>query len=83
MRRYAYPNAPAALQAKPNMEKSSVVDNASGKSVPSEIRTSTGTFFPKVTREPWLGQPCTGWHLPWGPCTTHPEAAVHLLPLPP
>lgn len=28
------------------MRKSAVVDNASGKSVDSDIRTSTGTFFP-------------------------------------
>lgn len=33
------------MQAKPGMIKSAVVDNASGKSVDSDIRTSTGTFF--------------------------------------
>jgi replicative DNA helicase len=33
------------LQAKPSMQKSSVVDNATGKSVDSQIRTSTGTFL--------------------------------------
>ena len=32
-------------QARPVMERSSVVDNASGKSVDSEIRTSAGMFF--------------------------------------
>jgi prolyl 4-hydroxylase len=31
--------------ARPAMERSSVVDNASGKSVDSEIRTSAGMFF--------------------------------------
>ena len=36
-------------QAKPKMEKSTVVDNNTGKSVPSTIRTSDGMFF---TREP-------------------------------
>mmetsp|Transcript_4979 Transcript_4979/g.8673 ORF Transcript_4979/g.8673 Transcript_4979/m.8673 type:complete len:264 (-) Transcript_4979:519-1310(-) len=35
-------------KAKPLMSKSSVVDNASGKSVASEIRTSTGMFFAKA-----------------------------------
>lgn len=33
------------LQAKPSMTKSSVVDNETGKSVDSTVRTSTGTFF--------------------------------------
>lgn len=32
----------AHMQAKPRMQKSSVVDNQTGKSVPSQIRTSTG-----------------------------------------
>ena len=35
------------VQAKPHMEKSSVVDSATGKSVPSEVRTSSGTFLGK------------------------------------
>ncbi|KAJ9525758.1 hypothetical protein QJQ45_003420 [Haematococcus lacustris] len=34
-------------KAKPMMVKSHVVDSASGKSVDSQIRTSTGTFFSK------------------------------------
>lgn len=38
---------PGVLQAEPRMEKSSVVDNDTGKSVDSEIRTSTGTFLAK------------------------------------
>ena len=33
------------LQAKPMMTKSTVVDNETGKSVDSTVRTSTGTFF--------------------------------------
>lgn len=33
------------LQAKPSMTKSSVVDNVTGKSMDSTVRTSTGTFF--------------------------------------
>ena len=33
--------------AKPSMRKSSVADNLTGKSVDSEIRTSTGTFLAK------------------------------------
>lgn len=33
------------LQAKPGMTKSTVVDNDTGKSVDSTVRTSTGTFF--------------------------------------
>ena len=33
------------LQAKPSMTKSSVVDNETGKSMDSTVRTSTGTFF--------------------------------------
>jgi len=33
------------VQAKPSMTKSSVVDNLTGKSVDSQIRTSTGTFL--------------------------------------
>lgn len=36
-----------APQAKPHMLKSSVVDNVSGKSVASTVRTSTGTFLAK------------------------------------
>mmetsp|Transcript_17125 Transcript_17125/g.56020 ORF Transcript_17125/g.56020 Transcript_17125/m.56020 type:complete len:331 (-) Transcript_17125:77-1069(-) len=32
-------------KAKPNMKKSTVVDNGTGKSIDSQIRTSTGTFF--------------------------------------
>uniref|UniRef100_A0A7S3QKD7 procollagen-proline 4-dioxygenase n=1 Tax=Dunaliella tertiolecta TaxID=3047 RepID=A0A7S3QKD7_DUNTE len=32
-------------QAQPSMQKSSVVDNETGKSVDSQIRTSTGTFL--------------------------------------
>eukprot|EP01025_Chloroclados_australasicus_P050639 TRINITY_DN5845_c0_g1_i1.p1 TRINITY_DN5845_c0_g1~~TRINITY_DN5845_c0_g1_i1.p1 ORF type:complete len:309 (-),score=38.08 TRINITY_DN5845_c0_g1_i1:202-1128(-) len=34
-------------KAKPGMQKSSVVDNKTGKSVDSQVRTSTGTFFNK------------------------------------
>ena len=33
------------FQAKPSMTKSSVVDNETGKSIDSTVRTSTGTFF--------------------------------------
>ncbi len=33
------------VQAKPSMTKSSVVDNETGKSMDSTVRTSTGTFF--------------------------------------
>ncbi len=33
------------MQAKPSMTKSSVVDNETGKSMDSTVRTSTGTFF--------------------------------------
>lgn len=33
--------------AKPNMEKSSVVDNETGKSKDSRVRTSSGTFLPR------------------------------------
>lgn len=33
------------MQAKPGMTKSTVVDNETGKSVDSTVRTSTGTFF--------------------------------------
>jgi prolyl 4-hydroxylase len=32
-------------KAKPRMEVSTVVDNDSGQSMPSKVRTSTGTFF--------------------------------------
>ena len=32
-------------QARPNMVKSTVVDNDTGKSIDSTVRTSTGTFF--------------------------------------
>ena len=32
-------------QARPGMTKSTVVDNETGKSVDSTVRTSTGTFF--------------------------------------
>lgn len=35
----------SALQAKPSMTKSSVVDSQTGKSMDSTVRTSTGTFF--------------------------------------
>ena len=35
------------MQAKPSMEKSTVVDSATGKSVPSNVRTSSGTFLGK------------------------------------
>lgn len=33
------------MQAKPGMVKSTVVDNETGKSIDSTVRTSTGTFF--------------------------------------
>ena len=39
-----------ALQAKPNMVKSTVVDNDTGKSIDSTVRTSTGTFFGREVR---------------------------------
>ena len=46
------------VQAKPSMVKSTVVDNDTGKSIDSTVRTSTGTFFgrevsqlPKFTSE--------------------------------
>jgi prolyl 4-hydroxylase len=32
-------------KAKPSMVKSTVVDNETGKSIDSTVRTSTGTFF--------------------------------------
>ena len=35
----------STLQAKPSMTKSTVVDNETGKSMDSTVRTSTGTFF--------------------------------------
>ena len=35
----------SAVQAKPSMTKSTVVDNETGKSMDSTVRTSTGTFF--------------------------------------
>ena len=35
----------SAMQAKPSMTKSTVVDNETGKSMDSTVRTSTGTFF--------------------------------------
>lgn len=38
-------------QAIPQMQKSTVVDGSTGKSVPSEIRTSSGTFF-RVGQDP-------------------------------
>ena len=38
-------SAELKLQAKPSMTKSSVVDNQTGKSMDSTVRTSTGTFF--------------------------------------
>ena len=40
----------ACLQAKPNMVKSTVVDNDTGKSIDSTVRTSTGTFFGREVR---------------------------------
>ncbi len=39
-------------QAKPNMVKSTVVDNDTGKSIDSTVRTSTGTFFGREARNP-------------------------------
>ncbi len=36
---------PAGEQAKRRMTKSTVVDNETGKSVDSTVRTSTGTFY--------------------------------------
>jgi len=39
-----------ALQAKPAMVKSTVVDNDTGKSIDSTVRTSTGTFFGREVR---------------------------------
>ena len=44
IRHWAHPWR-AAVQAKPMMTKSTVVDNETGKSVDSQVRTSTGTFF--------------------------------------
>ena len=40
------------LQARPNMVKSTVVDNETGKSIDSTVRTSTGTFFGREVRCP-------------------------------
>ena len=37
-------------QAQPNMVKSTVVDNDTGKSIDSTVRTSTGTFFGREVR---------------------------------
>ena len=37
-------------QAEPNMVKSTVVDNETGKSIDSTVRTSTGTFFGREVR---------------------------------
>ena len=39
------------VQAKPNMVKSTVVDNDTGKSIDSTVRTSTGTFFGREVRD--------------------------------
>ena len=39
------------FQAKPSMTKSSVVDNETGKSMDSTVRTSTGTFFARGQNE--------------------------------
>lgn len=38
------------VQAKPSMVKSTVVDNDTGKSIDSTVRTSTGTFFGREVR---------------------------------
>lgn len=46
-----------AAQAKPTMVKSTVVDNETGKSIDSTVRTSTGTFFPRQARPGSHGQP--------------------------
>lgn len=44
-------NILAAVQARPRMTKSTVVDNETGKSVDSDIRTSTGMFFARGENE--------------------------------
>ncbi len=40
-----------SVQAKPSMVKSTVVDNDTGKSIDSTVRTSTGTFFGREVRD--------------------------------
>lgn len=70
------------------MVKSTVVDNETGKSIDSTVRTSTGTFFARQARPPgWLPpcclprvlvlallSACQAWHL--GGC---PKPACHPL----
>ena len=46
-----------AAQAKPSMVKSTVVDNETGKSIDSTVRTSTGTFFPRQARSAPIATP--------------------------
>ena len=46
-----------AAQAKPSMVKSTVVDNETGKSIDSTVRTSTGTFFPRQARSAPVATP--------------------------
>ena len=46
-----------AAQAKPTMVKSTVVDNETGKSIDSTVRTSTGTFFPRQARPTLVPSP--------------------------
>lgn len=56
------------MQAKPSMTKSSVVDNETGKSMDSTVRTSTGTFFARgqdevlTAVEKRIAQVCTCIH---------------------
>ncbi len=56
------------MQAKPSMTKSSVVDNETGKSMDSTVRTSTGTFFARgqdevlAAVEKRIAQVCTCKH---------------------
>ncbi len=63
-----------AVQAKPSMTKSSVVDNETGKSMDSTVRTSTGTFFARgqdevlAAVEKRIAQVCT--------CNHHHHAAA-------
>ena len=49
--------APGCLQAKKRMTKSTVVDNDTGKSVDSTVRTSTGTFYGRGEDEVGLPVP--------------------------
>lgn len=57
------------LQAKERMTKSTVVDSATGKSMDSDVRTSTGSFYSRgqdEVRQSWVDE-CWmfGWMFEW------------------